>query len=257
MAGPAFCTNCGKPLIPGAKFCAFCGTGIAAAAAAPVAAASALVKESSIAAGKTAEEWKAEGDTFYDDENYAEAVRCYNEAVKLDPDNETVKTKLMEKADELLRSGGSAQDPAAKKAAAAIDIYTSIIEQDESYPHVWTRRGLAKILGVRYFDAEYLDDETFSNYKVALPDLDRAIEEDEEDGNAYAYRAEIRWRCGRNDDALEDLQQAFDLSAGGWVVTAGEMYDDGVELPEEILDGLREEGYIDSANEDGEDEEDE
>jgi tetratricopeptide (TPR) repeat protein len=168
---------------------------------------------------------------------------------RLDPDDEDAKfckTKLMEKAGELLNSGGSPQDPVAKKVAAAIDIYTRIIEQDQSYPRVWTQRGLAKLLGVRYFDAEYLDEEAFANYKTALPDLDRAIEEDGEDGDAYAYRAEIHWRCGRNDSALEDLQRAFDLSARGWAATADEMYHNGVELPEEILDGLREEGYIDS-----------
>jgi hypothetical protein len=43
--------------------------------------------------------------------------------------------------------------------------------------------------------------------------------------------------------------RVFDLSVHGWVVTAGEMYNDGVELPEEILDGLHEEGYIDSDEE--------
>jgi tetratricopeptide (TPR) repeat protein len=287
----------------------------------------ALNTASSVPAGKTAKKWKGEGDVFYEDKNYGEAVRCFTEAIaldpnnalyyedrgmayeklsenekaladyteairldpdsndvkyaywnralmfdelkrnsdaiadyisylRIDPDDEDIKPTLMERAGDLLNSGGSPRDPMAKNAAAAIEIYTSIIEQDESYPHVWTQRGLAKLLGVRYFDAEYLDEETFANYKVALPDLDRAIEADEEDGDAYAYRAEIHWRCGRNDSALEDLQRAFDLSARGWAATADEMYEDGVELPEELLDGLREEGYIDS-EEDEEDEEDE
>jgi tetratricopeptide (TPR) repeat protein len=185
----------------------------------------------------------------------SEAIADYISYLRLEPDDEDVKTKLMEKAGELLNSGGSPQNPVAKKAAAAIDIYTSIIEQDESYPRVWTQRGLAKLLGLRYFDAEYLDEKTFANYEAALSDLDRAIEEDEEDGSAHAYRAEIHWRYGRNVDALEDLQRAFDLSARGWAVTAEEMYDNGVELPEEILDGLREEGYIDSEEDEEEDDE--
>jgi tetratricopeptide (TPR) repeat protein len=275
----------------------------------------------------TAEEWSGKGKAFSEQENYGEAVRCFTEAITLDPnrasyyedrasayeelnenekaiadyttairldpeskdanyaywnralifdklkryyeaiadylaffkfvpDDEDIKPTLMEKALERLNSGGSPQNPVAKEVSIAIDIYTSIIEQDESYPHIWTQRGLAKMLGVRYFDDEYLDDETFANYKVALPDLDRAIEEDEEDGDAYAYRAEIHWRCGKNDDALEDLQRAFDLSAHSWTATADEMYNDGVELPEEILDGLREEGYIESDDDEG-DEEDE
>jgi tetratricopeptide (TPR) repeat protein len=163
----------------------------------------------------------------------------------------------MKKADKLLISGGTWDNPVAKKVAAAIDIYTSIIEQDESYPHVWTQLALAKLLGFRYFEAEFLDEQAFSNYRQVLPDLDRAIEEDDEDGDAYAYRAEIHWRCGDNDSALEDLQQAFDLSAPSWAVIADEMYDDGVELPEELIEGLREGGYIERDEEEEEEEEDE
>jgi tetratricopeptide (TPR) repeat protein len=209
-----FCPACGAKVIAGPAFCANCGQPLIPGAKFCAFCGTGIASEPSVAAGK----------------------------------NEIVKTKLMEKAGELLRSSGSAQDPFAKKVAAAIDIYTKIIEQDESCPHVWTQRGFAKLLGVRYFDAEYLDG-TFENYKVALPDLDRAIEEDEEDGDAYAYRAEIRWHCGQTAGALEDLQRAFDLSADGWVVTADEMHGDGVELPQEILDGLRDEGYIDNDEE--------
>jgi tetratricopeptide (TPR) repeat protein len=213
----AFCVNCGTKLPESAKFCANCGTPAVTGPASPA------------PAEKTAEE-RNKGEAF---------------------------SELMEKAGELLRAGGSAQNPVAKNVAGAIAICTNIIEQDESYPGVWTKRGLAKIMGFRYFDAEYLDDESFKNYNQILPDFDRAIEEDEEDGEAYAYRAEIHWRCGRSDAALEDLQRAFDLSGKGWAATAEEMYNDGVELPEEIIDGLRDEGYIDSEDdEDDEEEED-
>jgi tetratricopeptide (TPR) repeat protein len=156
----------------------------------------------------------------------------------------------MEKAASLLRAGGKM----AKNVAEAIAIYDAIIEQDESYPGVWRQRGFAKLLGFQYFDAEFLDEKSFENYNQVLPDLNRAIEEDEEDGSAYAYRAEIHRRCGRNDEALEDLQRAFDLDGEGWPTTAFDMYDQGITLPEEIIQGLRDTGYIEDDEEDEEDE---
>jgi tetratricopeptide (TPR) repeat protein len=179
-------------------------------------------------------------------ERHAEAIADYLTFLRLNPGDENVKIKLMEKAGDLLISGCSPQNPVAKQVAVAIDIYTKIIEQDESYPHVWTQRGFVKLLGVRYFGIGELDNKVFSNYEAALSDLDRAIAEDDEDGEAYAFRAQIHRSCGHNDSALEDLQRAFDLSSPAWWLTAIFMYNDGIELPEEMLADLRKEGFIDS-----------
>ena len=164
----------------------------------------------------------------------------------------------------LLKSGGSPGDPYTKKIVAAIAAFTKAIELDEEYPNAWTKRGYAYMLADEYYDKKVMaeldaakDADDPEDYSAQiLANLDRAIELDEEDGDAFAYRAQLHWKCGRKDDALDDIQRAFDLD-GEWAQTADMMYSDGFELPEEIIQGLRDEGYIEDEDDGDEEDEDE
>jgi tetratricopeptide (TPR) repeat protein len=187
-------------------------------------------------------------------EHFPKAVVDLEKALELSPGNQMIIGKLNE-----LKSAGYFGDDSENDSDAepyfdqgnehirnqepeeAIAAFTEAINIDDEYPQVWTRRGFAYLLDDRYDEA--------------LADLDNAIALDDEDGDAYAYRADIHWRCGRKDNALEDLQRAFDLGAPGYMATADSMYNDGADLPEEIIDALREDGYIESEEEEDEEEE--
>jgi hypothetical protein len=73
----------------------------------------------------------------------------------------------------------------------------------------------------------------------------RAIELDESDGEAYGFRAEINWRYENKDEALEDLRTAFDYNSDSYLASANYMFNEGAELPDDIVQALKDEGYID------------
>ncbi|MDR2483688.1 MAG: zinc-ribbon domain-containing protein [Treponema sp.] len=125
-----------------------------------------------------------------------------------------------------------------RDAPKAIECFDAVIKLNPTYPYVWTWRGMA-----------YMDDDRCETYAEALSDLNRAIEIDNSDGNAYGNRAFVNWRYGRKDEALKDLEASIHLN--GCCFPAAElMLEDRVELPDHIIQLLKEEGYINDDDED-------
>jgi tetratricopeptide (TPR) repeat protein len=154
----AFCVNCGAKLIDGAKFCGNCGTAAASASPQPAHQAS--------AGGKTAEQWNAEGDVFFDDEkNYAEAIRCYTEAIKLDPAGA-----------EYYCDRGAAYGREKEYEKALIDFTKAIELEEDTSSYLW--RGFVY--------------DKMKEYPKAVADLTKSLELDKNNAEAKKLLEESR-----------------------------------------------------------------
>ncbi len=150
---------------------------------------------------------------------YEEAIKDYDEAIELDPQN--VDTYI---------NRGVAKD-ALKKYEEALADYDKAIELDPKYAEVYNNRGLAKYALYQYKEAikdydkaielspEYA--EAYSNsglakyalhqYKEAIKDYDKAIELSPEYAEAYSNSGLAKYALHQYDEALKDYDEAIEL----------------------------------------------
>ena len=145
--------------------------------------ASLLVAVVAPAFADAASEYQA-GQTAYDQNNYAEAIRHYSNAIKLKPDSRAYVAR------------GNAYDDNGQIDLGIAD-YTAAIAMSPKYPDAYSNRGVA------YYRKK--------EYDRALGDLGKAIELKPDSAFSYVTRGNVYDDKGLPDQALADYSMAMQI----------------------------------------------
>ena len=121
-------------------------------------------------------------EAYYSDQ-YEEAIKNYDMAIKLSPQNSS-----------LYQWRGRVKS-AMKLYVDAIVDFDKAIEIDSKKPHVFYSRGVAKY--------------NLQRYKESITDFDKAIEINPDYTNAYAFRARARHKVGQYSESIADYSEVI------------------------------------------------
>lgn len=138
-------------------------------------------------AQKSAKEHFVNGNTKFKAGKYAEAVKDYDQVLKLDPDHVVTWTNRGIAKDRLLDYRGAIED------------FTKAIAINPKYVMAYTSRGLSKY--------------NLKDYKNALLDYNKAIELSPKDAKAYNNRGLVRYGLKDFTGAIADYNKAISLKA--------------------------------------------
>lgn len=132
---------------------------------------------------QTFDEFMAQGDVFYNAQNYKEAIRLFTLAIERDPQN---MKGYWYRADAFRQQ---------KEFQKAIIDYTVVLGQENRNPKFYTRRG----------DCFY----SLSQYDLALKDYTEAIALDPENGTLWLYVGDCHSKQNNPENACFAYQKAF------------------------------------------------
>jgi len=161
------------------------------------------VNTSSNYSTKSASDWNNEGDAFYKEKNYEEAIKCFNKAIEMDSCNSLYWSN---KGYTLYTLG---------RYEEAIECYDRVLSIAPEDDVIWTERGLALYELGR--DEEAL--ESFNNALAINPDYE----------TAWTGKGLALYKLGRYEEALESFNNALALNPD---------YEDALKGKEAALAGL-------------------
>lgn len=136
-------------------------------------------------AQKSAKEYFTSGNAKFKAGNFAEAIKDYDQVLKLDPDHVVTLTNRGIAKDRLLDY------------RAAIEDFTKAITLNPKYIVAYTSRGLSKY--------------NLKDYRSALLDYNKALELNPKDAKAYNNRGLVRYGLKDYSGAIEDYTKAISL----------------------------------------------
>ena len=139
-------------------------------------------------APQTAEEWFEKGRASFDNEDYAEAVECYNKSIELSPNDALAYYNL-----------GLAYDVGGQDYDKAIECHKRAIVLDLDFPLIYYN------LGVVYLEGK-------QNYEKAIECFEKAVALAKLFANAY-FNLGAAYQVGRQDydKAIECYEKVIDL----------------------------------------------
>jgi tetratricopeptide (TPR) repeat protein len=143
-----------------------------------------FLKEINPSLNLTAEDYVSQGDAFYYEQRYDEAIESYNQALNLQPD---FAKAWVQKAKALRRS---------KQFEAALEANDRAISIDPTFASAWFGK-MYTLLKLK-------------QYEEALTAVDRMIEFNPRE-TAWKWRGYILTKLGRYDEALSSINQAIEL----------------------------------------------
>ncbi len=137
-----------------------------------------------------AQEWIAKGDALYNESNYREAIKAYDEAIRLDP-----------KLAEAWNSKGFALNRQGKcdEAIKAWDEAISLAPSDPNIVTTWKNKGQA------FFDQ--------GKYDEALLCMDKVIEMEPQFAMAWNNKGYCLYKLGKYDEALQAYNKCIELDS--------------------------------------------
>ncbi|HJT55511.1 MAG TPA: serine/threonine-protein kinase [Ktedonobacteraceae bacterium] len=134
---------------------------------------------------KTKEQWFDEGDTYYDEGQYMNAIAAYSHVLELDPQDTNA-----------YNNRGLAYHQL-KEYRQAITDYNRALELDPTDSTIYNNRG---------FTYSYL-----KAYKLAIADYDQALRSDPKNAYAYNNRGTAYSDLKEYERAIEDYDQALEI----------------------------------------------
>jgi curved DNA-binding protein CbpA len=129
--------------------------------------------------------WRSKGSSLYSMGNYKEAITCYNEGIKIDPDNRI-----------LWNNKGLAQYAMGEYEAAILS-YEHLITIDPKDAYTWNNKGLAQY--------------AMKKYEAAILSYDKVITIDPDDADAWHNKGDALNSLGKSDEAEKCYDKSKEL----------------------------------------------
>lgn len=161
------------------------------------------------AQGETADDWIKKGNDLMTAQSTEEALEAYNNALQLDPQNESI-----------LLSKALALDILKLQAATkALGIVEKKLEKNPQDALAWQAKGAALV----YMD---MRNEANQSFEKAIEIYDQEIEKNSSNGSAWFYKAENLANLQRYEDAIHAYDKVIELNysartAIGWATKGG------------------------------------
>jgi tetratricopeptide (TPR) repeat protein len=214
----AVCTHCGKELQKEWNVCPYCGTSAVKTQPEPLVVESPPNLELNSDQQKTADEFIARGKRYYDNDDFDNAIKNFDNAIVLNPNDAWVYASRALAYKQLGQRNQAIQD--FEKAFSLNPkisgwIKKELLEMGSQLPTLPT----SQLKTANEFVARgkrYYDNDDFDN---AIKNFDNAIRLDPYDAWVYASRALAYKQLGQKNQAIQDFEKAFSLNPEnfGWI----------------------------------------